>query len=187
MKRERISTYIRKFGGIFLILIALIEMSALAFLFMMNININGNSMNFFNFAVDLNDLTLFVLWVSFMMILVCFLVLGVLLIKFASNTALDDYNYSKHMFIIAIIILVSGFIEWEYVYLIESYSLSGFLINGFIIIPLNNVKSILYYFDSSFYLWIAFYFTISIKIVLGLTAGGFGLHWVAKNEKKNTE
>ncbi len=183
MKRESVSKYIKIFGGIFLIVLSIIEMISLTLLSFMEVNINGMSMKFFTFVFNLNNLTLFVLWLSFMIIIICFLIFGFLSIILSSNKELDDYNYSKHMFIMGIIILVSAFIQWEYIYLIETYLVKGYLIDGFIIIPFNNIRTIIQYFDFSFYLWLVFSFTLSSKVILGLTAGGFGLHWVAEREK----
>jgi len=183
MKRESVSYYIKIFGGFFLIVLSIIEMITLTLLLMMEININGMSMRLFTFVFNLNDLTLFVLWLSFMIIIFCFLIFGFLSIILSSNKELDDYNYSKNMFIMGVIILISAFIQWEYIYLIGSRLIKGYLIDGFIIIPLNNIRTILQYFDFSFYLWLIFSFTVSFKVILGLTAGGFGLHWVAEKEK----
>jgi hypothetical protein len=184
MKRERVSNYIRNCGALVLIIISLIEMATLIFLFMMNITIDGNSMNFFSYAMNLGNLNLFVLWVSFLIVIFSFLIIGLLSIKLAANKELDDYNYSKHMFIMGVIILIAAFIQWEYKYLIESYLINGYLMDGIIFIPLKNIRTIFHYFDISFYLWLVFSFTSSSKVVLGLVCGGFGLYWVAEKEKE---
>jgi hypothetical protein len=183
MKRENVSYYIKIFGGFFLIVLSIIEIISLTLLLMMNVNINAMSMNLFTVVFNLNDLTLFVLWLSFMIILFCFLIFGFLSIILSSNKELDDYNYAKHMFIMGVIILISAFIQWEYIYLIGSHLVNGYLIDVFFIIPLNNIKTIFQYFDYSFYLWLIFSFTVSSKVILGLIAGGFGLHWVREKEK----
>ena len=175
MDREIIAKKIKIFGGLFFIILSIIEFTNLILLLSTPINLNGTSdlliLTIFNFySVEYSTS---ITWLFVFIIGICFIILGLYIIKF-STKKLIDYTFSKHMFFIGILILIISIIKMNLLYLIQ---ISEFKDNGGSIAFVDLIQDLNYMPAYSFYLWNFFIIPCCYEIIFSIVMSAAGLNW----------
>jgi hypothetical protein len=164
MKRDIVSKYVKIFGALGILVVSVMDIISFIILTLTPVSANGGGEVFYILRMFYSqDLIVPILWISFIGSVCTYIIIGLLLISFSNNTKVNDYTYSKHMFLFGVVLLLVGFIHSNFIYLIfTNTSIMNFLVPSFILI-----------------------FFISINcyvLVLSMVIGGVGLYWVLKHE-----
>jgi hypothetical protein len=164
MEREIVSKYLKLFGAFGMLVVSAIDIISFILLTLIPFSAYaGGEVFYIVLMFNINDLLASILWVSFIGSLVTYVISGLFLLRFSNNSEVNEYTYSKHMFLFGVALLIISFIHSEFLYLIYiNTSISELVVPFFILI-----------------------FFISINcyvLILSIVIGGVGLYWVLKNE-----
>jgi len=164
MEREIVSKYLKLFGALGMLVVSAIDIISFIILTLIPFSAYGGSeVLYVVLMFNINDLLASILWVSFIGSLCTYVITGIFLYFFSRNKEVNNYTYSKHMFLFGVVLLIISFIHSEFLYLIYiNTSISEFVVPFFILIFLISVNC----------------YVLIVSIVIG----GVGLYWVLKNE-----
>ncbi|TFF84919.1 MAG: hypothetical protein EU518_02000 [Promethearchaeota archaeon] len=183
MKREIISNNIKIFGGFLFIIISVLELINLSFILFTPFEINGSStaFAFLILQLDYGFLFSFILWFTLFMIIFFFLINGFYFLKISKNE-LESFEYSKHLFLMGLILLILTFFKMCIIYFIE---IGEIMIGGEMIQLESALQDFNYMPIYSFYMWRLLTVSDCYRLIFGLVMGGFGLYWHLIEEKRN--
>ncbi len=163
---------IRMFGGLFIIIFSIFEILNLVFLLSIPIEINetSTSLIFLIFNLEIVTISTSLLWICFFIIVLCFLILGIFMIK-RSLTKINDYTFFLHIFFIGMIILIISIIKFNLIYLIEASQIND---NNNLI----TMGTAIHHYDLHlyiYYMWLFLSISTSYEIVYSLYITSKGL------------
>lgn len=166
MEREIVSKYIKIFGSLGMLVVSVMDIISFIILTLIPVDIYGGGEVFYIVQMfNLYDLLVSMLWISFIASLCTYLIISMLLLRFGRNKEVNDYTYSKHLFLFGVVLLIISFLHSEFIYLIYSNT------------PITN-------YVIPYFILIFFVSTNCYVLILSLVIGGVGLYWVLNQEGK---
>ncbi|TFG00583.1 MAG: hypothetical protein EU541_01865 [Promethearchaeota archaeon] len=164
MEREIVSKYVKIFGAVGMLVVSLMDIIAFIVLTLIPVEVYGGSEALYIVQMfNIYDLLALVLWLCLIVSLCTYLITGIILITFSNNNEVNDYTYSKHLFLIGVVLLLIGFLNSEFIYLIY--------------VNTNIVTYVIPYFILIFFIT-----TNCYVLIVAIVMGGVGLYWVLDKE-----
>ncbi|MBD3195233.1 MAG: hypothetical protein GF317_09270 [Candidatus Lokiarchaeota archaeon] len=183
MNKNRIISNIRIFGVYFFIVLSILEIINMSLIFTTNIELDSISMPFIFVILNFEYFSLFglIAWIFLICIISTFVILAFFLYKTINNQKLEDYLFSKYLFILGVIILMMGLIKLEVVFFINesliNYDSTQITI-GAAFKDFNFMPIYIAYMWNSFTMFSCYY------ILLGLVIPGVNMNWMLKIQRE---
>ncbi len=164
MEREKITKALKIFGGFGMLAVSIVDIIAVIILAAIPISTGASQVFYITLMFDERIFLSIIVWISLIFSIAIYLITGLLLIKFSEANDINEYTYSKHTFLIGVILLIISLLQSEFLYLIYTQTPIGSYPIPFLILLL--ILSLNCYI-----------------VTLSLVIGGVGLQWLLENEQ----